>query len=651
MEDKIVVRVPQRRYGAGQFTDDANGPLNRGNRMGSGGALLSSLVQFMVGAPVVDYSSFAFSGSLGAFPGKVITIDTSLPKYDQNVTVLPRPPHSSRPSFTDATAYSHYTNNLMQNRGNNASTATGTFTIHSSSTNLYQVSHPTLGIVDPSQGPFFVQGGLQKKVGSTFLTGTFAPDIDTDLYDLNGNFVLTIRISSVANYSTDTPTGVGWASNITATFNVINPNYTDELNWSDMANTNRGSGYSNPYTVLHFDTKRNQNLSPTDPMSMYDIQGLAFAGLNIDAMVYPVVNLTHSINLSRGGFNRPDLYSTSTNGIFTQFGAARAFGSVDPASQADRSADYFTIFRGPGYVRMLGQVSDPATESPDASEADKDVSYFFGKFNSYEEVSEYPHPMAFLGDIGYRSSDAAANRTRPWWRSSYGPLDTADSKIWSESFFNISAGYWILKAPSILSHDFVMGDSSLNTPAQAKALLPSQNIGRWYVNGAGTTTISIGTVTDSKKMVVTEFNGYTQAVAWDPVVGWQAPQGLFYQHLETPGAPRILPVTFRQIAPDDHSWATSGANSQTITADYSAAAVNETYENIGEIPGIYWMNNIERYDGATPVPYAAGSEFNAGGRTLRMVIGYSQSAGPNTTPVPASSGGNSGNLLFDMNEI
>ena len=62
------------------------------------------------------------------------------------------------------------------------------------------------------------------------------------------------------------------------------------------------------------------------------------------------------------------------------------------------------------------------------------------------------------------------------------------------------------------------------------------------------------------------------------------------------------------------------------------------------------MNDIERYDGATPVPYAAGSQFSAKGRTLRMVIGYSQSAGTRS-PVPASTGGNSGNLLFDMNEI
>lgn len=634
MEDKLVVRVPQRRFGAGQFTDDPNGLLNRGNRMGSGGALLSSLVQFMVGAPVVDYSSFTFSGSLGAFPGKVITIDTSLPSTGQ----------VSRTAFTDATAYTHYTDNLMQNRGANASTATGTFTIYRLSTGLaYWVSSSLLGAVGGSNPT-----GLQTSTGAV---GVVYPDTDTDLYDRDGNFVLTIRISSVANYSTDTITGATWGAGISATFDVINPNYTDELNWSDMTSTTRGYGYSNPYTALHFDTKRNQNLSPTDPMSMYDIQGLAFAGLNIDAMVYPVANLSNSINLSRGGFNRPDLYSTSTNGIFTQFGAARAFGSVDPASQANRSADYFTIFRGLGYVRMLGQVSDPATELPDASEADKDISYFFGKFNSYEGVSEYPHPMAFLGDIGYRTTGAVENRTRPWWRSSYGSLDDADSNIWTEGFFLPAAvtGYWILKAPSILSHDFVMGDSALNTPAQAKALIPSQNIGRWYVNGAGTTPISIGTVTDSKQMVVTEFNGYFQSVAWDPVIVWNAPQDVFYRRLETPGAPRILPVTFRQIAPDDHSW-TLQSNSQTITADYSAAVVNETYENIGEIPGMYWMNDIERYDGATKVPYAAGSEFNAGGRTLRMVVGASHSAG-NRTAVPASYAGNSGNLLFDMNEI
>ena len=499
--------------------------LNRGDRMGSGGALLSNLVQFMVGAPVVDYSSFAFSGSLGAFTGKVEFIDTTLPSTGQ----------ASRTAFSKNTAYTHYTNNLMQNRPTLASTATGRFTIVASASN-YLVNHPTLGNAGFS-------GALYS---STATLGLISPDTNTDLYDRNGNFVLTIHISSAA--------GETWGSGPSATFDVINPTYTDELNWSDMANTNRASTDATSDTVLHFDAKRNLNLASIDAMELYDIQGISFGGRNIDAQVYPVVKLSQDVGESRGGFSRPDVYSPTTNAIFTQFGAARCFGEIDPAIQEDRSADYFTIFRGPGYVRMLGQVDPRYTSSITYIENDgnaffitgegviagydalnaplsstslstgdlvrvtnvtrnsasypyevgpkivfpaiwslinlsegfdplltrnlaggsgtefllekinsysaqdeKDVSYFFGMFRPYEEVTEYAHPMAFLGDVGFRSTGAAANRTRPWWRSAYGSLNDTDSNIWSQGLFGLSSSYWTLKVPFILDHNFVMG--------------------------------------------------------------------------------------------------------------------------------------------------------------------------------------------------
>ena len=580
------------------------------------------MTQFMVGAPVVDYSSITFSASLGAFTGKIQSIDTSLPFVGSN----------PRTSFTDATAYTHYTNNLIQNRGTAASTATGTFTIVPGTTS-YLVTHPTLGDSAVADALYSVSG----------TTGVVLPDTTTDLYDLNGNFVLTVLISSAA--------GEVWGTGISATFDVINPSYTDALNWADMCSTTR-SGANSSQVALHFDTRRNLDLDPTDAMSLYDIQGLSFTSTNVDARAYPVTTLGQGIATTNGGFSRPDLYSNATNALVTHFVAGVTHATSDPAPLADRHADYFTIFRGPGYVRMLGQVSDPATGLPAASEADKDTSYFFGKFNSFEEVAEYPHPMAFLGDIGYRSTGDVANRTRPWWRASNSTMATTDSSIWSEAFLSLAAPYWTLTAPSILTHDFVMDDSSFNTPAQAKSLLPGGgfDVGRWYQSGTGTTPINLGSADDSKQMVTTEFNGQMQSVAWDPVVGWDNPMDTFYTYLETPGAPRVLPVTLRQLAPDDNRWSTTQDNAQTIPGTYSG---QDVYENIGTIPGMYWMNHIETYAGAGATLYPAGSEFVTGGRTLRMVIGFSQSYSSSAymTPVPATNAWNTGNLLFDMNEI
>jgi hypothetical protein len=274
-------------------------------------------------------------------------------------------------------------------------------------------------------------------------------------------------------------------------------------------------------------------------------------------------------------------------------------------------------------------------------------------FKPYEEVTEYPHPMAFLGDIGYRSSGALANRTRPWWRQQYGPMDTANSRIWDDTFAGIPSGFYTLKAPMILTHDFVMDDSSNNTPAQAKTFIPkgATQIGNWKVKGSGTRGATIGSKDDSSPFICTEFNGISQSVGWDPVVGWKSPSSLAYQYLESPGGPRVLPITLRQLAGDDHSWTQPGTTNRMPTSDASTGSNNQ-YENIGEIPGMYWANHIERYEGTTEVPYITGTEFTTGGRTLRMVIGFSQSAGVATyIAVPADSYYNSGNLMFDMNEL
>jgi hypothetical protein len=514
------------------------------------------------------------------------------------------------------------------------SVATGTFTIYFGAVSVI-VSAPQHS---SNSGTLY---SLYDAAGNPFF-GAYGQD--EDYYDENGNYVITVGVTAAI-------------AGGPLTFDVINPTYTEELNWSDMCQTTRNSSGSNvPSSTLLFDTGRKTGLDPSDAMALYDIQGLSFQGRNIDTQVFPVANLSHSNTFTRGGFVAPQTYSTATNTIYTQFGAGRCNGSVDPAPLSSRAVDYFTIFRGPGYIRMLGQVADPATGlpvAPGSVGSERDTAYFFGMFRPYEEVTEYPHPMAFLGDIGFRSSGTLANRTRPWWRQQYGAMDTIESRIWDDTFSGIPAGFYTLKAPMILTHDFVMGDASKNTPAQAKTFIPkgATSIGNWKVKGSATTTASIGSKDDSKAFICTEFNGISQSVGWDPVVGWKSPSSLAYQHLESPGGPRVLPITLRQLAGDDHSWTQPGTTNRLLHSDATTGVANQ-YENIGEIPGMYWANHIQRYEGTTQVPYISGTEFTTGGRTLRMLIGFSQSNAPSFyTAVPADLYSNSGNLMFDMNEL
>jgi hypothetical protein len=332
MEDKLTIRVPQRRYGSGEFTDLIGGKLNLGDRLGACGALQSNLTQFMTGSPIIDYSTMAFS-STSISGGTVMTLDTS------------RPASHAVAALTSATPYSQYTANLKQNLpADEVSVATGSITVYFGTLNVI-VSAP-----QHSSNSTFLYS-LYDAAGNQFL-GSYGQD--EDYYDENGNYVITVGV--------DAPIVGG-----TLSFDIINPTYTEELNWSDMISTTRSNSASSvPSSTLLFDTGRKTGLDPSDAMGLYDIQGMSFQGRNIDTQVFPVANLSHNTTFARGGFGAPQTYSTATNTIYSQFGAGRAVGSVDPASLSDRAVDYFTIFRGHGYIRMLGQVADPATGLPAA---------------------------------------------------------------------------------------------------------------------------------------------------------------------------------------------------------------------------------------------------------------------------------------------
>ena len=638
MEDKLTIRVPQRRYGAGQFTDQSIAAnLNYGgNKLGAGGALTLNVAQFLYGAPVVDYSSLTFSGSLGAFDGRITNLDTT------------RPDSFVPAAFSSSSPYSMYTSSLMHNRNvadGYASVATGTFTITSDGAGTYHVTHPTLGDSSNSDRLYNSSGG----------EGAIAPDTTVDLYNGSGHYVLTISFMA-------TTSGTEWPIGVTCTFDVINPNYTDALNWADMQNTLRTNGpdTAGASTTLGFmqDTGRVQGLDPSDAMGLYDMQGMWLKGSNIDAIVYPMANISQGAVFSIGGFDAPGSYSSNTHTIATVFGGGRAVGGIDPAPQANRAVDYFTIIRGPGYVRMYGQVSDPATGEPDPNEADKDTAYFFGMMRPYETVEDYPHPMAFLGDVGYRSTGDFNDRTRPWWRTSTGRLATANSSIWSENLDGVGFGYWRLQCPFILDRNFRVGDSSLNTPAQVKAptASPGQNTGRFFDStqpGDQQTGYrpGQGSYNDAVRVYLTEFDNSFRGTSWDPTVGWYDAVYAFGEYAEA-SAPRILPITLRQYSPDNQSWTQDHIVKDSGTYTTSQRDLS-WYENIGEIPGMYWVSERKRFDGSTEVLYPSGTNFSFNGRTYRMAVGYSQSSNENSaySQVTGLTFYNHGNLLFDMNEL
>lgn len=645
MEDKLTIRVPQIwNFNAStiNYVDNASLDGVLGSALGGASALTYNLTQFMAGAPVVDYSSLSYhSGGGSGF--LVHSIDTSRP-------------HTSATgnSFSSATPYSEFTDGLMQNRGaTDKSTATDTFAI-GVTPGGYIVLHNTLGnsaqyTIPPHGSPLATDAANTSFTATDFIN-------PVDFYDLNGNYCVTIKIDGTPAAST----------NVIFSFDVVNPTYTDALNWGDLnvdttRHTPTPGGSFNSH--LYFDTGRVQGNDPSDSVGLYDMQGISFQTDQATTRTYPVRKLAHGTNDARGGFVRPDLYSTSTNGLYTTFSAGAATGG-SAFAPADRGADYFTIFRGPGYVRMLGQVADPTTGEPytDGTDADKDVSYFFGMFRPYEDVTVYKNPMAFLGDVGWDQQSGAdpSDSHRPWWRTSTGALDDAATNIWAEDALGGGAtGYWYLAAPFILSRDFVLSDLSTgNTPNEAKAFLPglAQYVGRFWTQGSTTEQVVNGTKDDSKRFVVTPFSGAAKSTAWDHVVGWESAQTHLGEYSESPSAPRIMPIALRQVSDDDHGWTENYSNrEQTAYTTNVLQRDDEWYENIGEIPGMYWVSERKRYDGATPALYVAGTTLALDGRNYRMVIGHEASPRTNATtdlaPVVGKTGQNTGNLLFDMDEI
>ena len=120
MEDKLVITTPAAYYtgGVSQAIDKTNGAAF-GYGVCGGPAFQFNLIQFMLGAPIVDYDSVAVTTS-DSPPGQIALIDTSRQEAND----------SQFNAVTSASAYGTYISGQQSGAGTgNASTASGTYTV------------------------------------------------------------------------------------------------------------------------------------------------------------------------------------------------------------------------------------------------------------------------------------------------------------------------------------------------------------------------------------------------------------------------------------------------------------------------------------------------------------------------------------------
>lgn len=667
MEDKFTVTVPSRYYAA---TFAASLAVNRpkGSFFGPGvsgaQAFNQNLHQFMLGSPVVDYNSISIT--LNGNPSatcRVEIIETSVTRADS----------VSRPSISTASAYSNFSNRLHQNRSaGDKSSAAGVYRIYLKTSS------------------FFIQGdnlqGTNINLRDEANTGRLdAPyDACTDFYDDVGNFIFCVAIMDATGFS-----GTGGAGpNLDfVDVTIRQPEYTEAYNWAELSLTSRADPALNnsSHSVLLYDGGRADTFDPTDPLSDYDMQGISCIAWNAEILVIPVATLSANQTISGGAFWRADSYGNTGNAIFTSIDCGRSFNSAGNA--ANFNPNKFTMIRGNGYVRILGQVADMPSGTVNATYAERDDCVFFGMFKPYETMEEYPNPMAFLGKVGGSASRTGDNSVRPFWRTSTGTLTEPVDDVWALSA-RVSGmrtnGQFTARMPFILSRQFRIEASpsgTYNQPKYTKLFIangsntplldvidanPGNAGGAHADNYQGVDnvgTISIGSTDDLRRAIATNFNTGREAVSWDPVIGYSNPSMAIGSYLSNPGGtPNIEPITFTQLAPDHHTWTYQDgttlngyeANQPTsllLPAVPTGLASVAAYENIGELPGLYWGPEIEYYTSTGATVYPAGSEFVIKNRTYRMVIGHNGNTLAYFNVVDGLSSNNSGNLFFDLNPL
>lgn len=649
MEDKIVVTVPQV-YGSANW-EHIDAPVGwtkqLGRHMTGHSALTRQIMQFLTGSPVVDYGSITYDGTAPYSDARIAFIDTiqrTVPVNGQDYL-----------SVTSATSYDAYTDYLFQNNAYRSHAVAGTYTL------VYVASQTGFALAPPG-------GGLATDSGGSTLYLQYG---GTGNFYVAGEYYMSISVG----VNTTTPINyTGWADGSSITFDVIVPEYTEELNWSKFSThwglltTTNGSdgsgnaGASHPlgplanYGYLAYDTGRLGPHTSSDTLSDANFVTLNFYASSAGTMVAPVDNWqTHIGNASEEFWAS----SAPTNPIDSNLiRAAFTAGMSNSATQAtaNRAPDKFTIFRGPGYVRIMGETRDYANPGQTVN-PELDSMYFFGMMAPYSEVDKYPSPVAYLGNVGFQNTPSATTTVRPWWRAGVGSTTTADSSIWVEYG---STGYWIATAPFILKPSFNLNTGAAGAPYAFQLQSDTGTIPNLSGTGNVTGTSAGASINNNEHTAITDFNPIRTDLTYSTWTGFAGPR-LGAVNMIDLGGPQIRPLAFFDYTNDAYWYAHPGTlgipgavgtySGLNILAN-GTAGLDDRIETYGVLPGVFHGTETTSITtGGTRTDVTPGTTFEYRGRQLRVIVGADSSANGTYSKISGSGSYNRGVILFDMNEV
>jgi len=653
MEDKIVVTVPQV-YGSSNWEHidaPAGWTQQLGRHMTSHSALTRQIMQFLTGSPVVDYGSITYGGTAPTSDARIGFIDT----IQRCASTVPTPP--AQPSGTvgedylspsSASSYDAYTDYLYQNNQYRSSAPAGTYTL------FYIAAQNGFALALPG-------GGLAADSGGSTLFIQFG---DRDDFYIAGEYALSVGIGYQTSGS--------WVDGSYITFDVIAPNYTEELNWSKFSshwglldatvggNGSGNVGSSHPlgptaaYGYLAYDTGRLGPHTSSDTLADANFVTLNFHALTTGTAVAPVDKWhPHLTNASEEfwGSGAP-LNPIDANLIQACFTAGLSSSATQ--ATANRAPDKFTIFRGPGYVRIMGETRDYANPGQTVN-PELDSMYFFGMMAPYSEVGAYPSPVAYLGNFGFSTTGSVS--VRPWWRAGVNSTTTADSQIWAEY---LSTGYWRATAPFILRPSFNLNTGAAGAPYVFQ--LQSNNGVVPLLSGSGNVTASSAGASfgNSEETAVTDFNPIRVDLSYSTWTGFAGPR-LGALNMIDLGGPQIRPLAFFDYSDDAYWYAhpgtlgISGAAATYLGEDILAngtAGLDDRIETYGVLPGVYHGTETTSIaTGGTRTDVTPGATVEYRGRQLRVIVGADASWNGTWSKISGSGSYNRGVILFDMNEV
>ena len=626
MEDKVVVKVPSLiavtattlpsapgRLNQGQTTSTAD---NYGTNVGGPQALGFNLIQFLVGAPVVDYDSITFSSNAGG--GQLTLIDTSRRSdlFEEFQNSLDPGPGVTYGDLKAANTMARSPDAV----GGIASVATGEYSILTGASS-YQVYDGVGG-----------SAVLMKNAdGNTDFDYNVFEDAFTN--DSAADFHFTLVMSDTHQlWTTGTggPTTGAWGGTaVLINFSVINPDYNTDLNWIEACSTYRHHPENLAWhdSAFYFDTYRGAAVSDSDPLSDVHCVGLDLILSTAQLFAFPLERISGNRTTARGGnFYTNTVDKPSFTGAMT--------GGRHYTSGPFEQPNQWTMMRGPGYVRIFSEHAGSASLSADPALSNV---YYLGLMEGHIPATQYESPVAMLTDT------RASSTVSPWWRK----FDYDDVVV----AYNNSYRY---DCPFILNENFKFGeamdpDTDLHFLVSARSALNQPNAA---VNTGLTKATGIGSSDDSAKLAVSQFDAGYRETQYDTTMLWHnALQGIAQRMTGTRLEDRYLErVVFYQMSEQGLNWYT--ANNHEDGAFFAA---NEDREAMGALPGVYWVNDKLLYAGATrtdmPDDDVITMDVGSEQRTLRIARGYASSTGDDGVRYAQTTGEDQGCVAFDMNEV